>query len=1174
MSDTKSNIQVKETYKYVNRGEHEDFYFKGSKNAMKICANSKSEPQTAFLQYHIDGHRTFTFFPNWTIAYDKLPYVDDRRYINELLCVGRPVKGYLDIEKKYDKQLDDEYICSFIITLKDDIIAIIKNDYGYDIIDDNIKLLDSCGFTSDNKWKLSFHVIITTKSPQLLFISNRKQDVDSAFSFAYRLHGYKPIYSEYVDLSVYSSDRELRIINSYKSYTDLRQLTPYGNPTNLIITDYIISDYNLNDSHVFLKPKFIYDITTAKKAKSVKFGVNITKITVNIDNSFLTLMSTQTSTLSQITPNKPQKPKKPKKPKKHDDTHIDTDIDTDTTINTTTPTIIEPTIKPTIKPTIEPTTMEIIIDMAKVDKFLTIIKENIHATSKHTHTVIDSYGVIIYSFNYEDRAEPCLISDKNLCHEQLGFYCYEDDKNRMIVRCRSFDCNHTFKIFNHTTEIVPNVDLTIGLDNFIYNNHTNNDDDNDDDNDELTDINSEMYLSSAVFVNVQKLTDSSKSIKYTIQDSLNGDLALIDDHQKIRTMINNWITSNTKTISFSSCMDSGKTTLLTSILTEHVQFNRILFLTNRRSLAHAISGNFKSFGFKNYLNDPIINQDKVICQVDSILKLIDDDDIIPNYDLIIFDECESLLMHFNASTLKNRRKIFTVMQSMMKKSNKLIALDADYGDRSHTFFRMFGNTIVIKNDFKLPQKHFKYINNPAIFTNFIDDDLKNGLNVCIVSMNSEFIMSYGKDLTDRGISVMIHTKLANDMDNNKLINVNEFWINYQIVMYSPIIGPGLSFDVEHFDKIYCIMSDKSTSPRELFQMLGRIRHVKSNQIITLIEKRSFNIQQNANLCTYQQARDYMTYVSDDDNMSHIIIDLPDGRQKIVNAIDGPFEQILIYNHIEEFNKGRYRFIPTFLRLCAHKGHTFSALDNSVNETTYVRNKKKDSLNRQKIIDALDVSSDDISYLIYKNNNGLATSDEKCSIDKYVIKSTWGVDILTSEFMDNFFNKEYILHNLTAFIDESKINRLDNDSDRNKDMRRKIHIVKDIISKMGYLNIHNIISKNWISNVSADQAILTEDLFLNNIKIVIKDSLFFKDYKKNRILFKLTELSDDDNDTDYQQPAEWTGKTFMRTINAVLKHYGFVIKNIQDNKGKGGVKCSKINKYHLIFKNDIIKYVKL
>ena len=112
---------------------------------------------------------------------------------------------------------------------------------------------------------------------------------------------------------------------------------------------------------------------------------------------------------------------------------------------------------------------------------------------------------------------------------------------------------------------------------------------------------------------------------------------------------------------------SGKTTFLQRLV-EARSPERVLFVTYRQTLARDIMRNFGKLGFKNYLDsydDPSVwNSPRLIVQLDSLMNIFErSDDVIRGegfhlrYDMIILDESESLLAHFDEQTMARKEII-------------------------------------------------------------------------------------------------------------------------------------------------------------------------------------------------------------------------------------------------------------------------------------------------------------------------------------------------------------------------------------------------------------------------------------------------------------------------------------------------------------------------------------
>ena len=106
----------------------------------------------------------------------------------------------------------------------------------------------------------------------------------------------------------------------------------------------------------------------------------------------------------------------------------------------------------------------------------------------------------------------------------------------------------------------------------------------------------------------------------------------------------------------------------------------------------------------------------------------DDEYEIPKYDLIIIDEIESILSHFDAPTFKGTsRDVFNWMSEIIKNSNKMIVLDGDIKNRTHNFLNYFGNSINIHNTIKINKKKLTITTDTNKYYNSIIDDIKQAL---------------------------------------------------------------------------------------------------------------------------------------------------------------------------------------------------------------------------------------------------------------------------------------------------------------------------------------------------------------------------------------------------------------------------------------------------------------
>ncbi|MFM7985247.1 MAG: hypothetical protein ACKPKO_38605, partial [Candidatus Fonsibacter sp.] len=109
---------------------------------------------------------------------------------------------------------------------------------------------------------------------------------------------------------------------------------------------------------------------------------------------------------------------------------------------------------------------------------------------------------------------------------------------------------------------------------------------------------------------------------------------------------------------------SGKTTFLQRLVRTRKP-ERVLFITYHQTLARDIMRNFGKLGFNNYFDshdDPSVwNAPRLIVQLDSFMHIFTRSDDVLNgdgfnlrYDMIILDESEILLAHFDEQTMSGK----------------------------------------------------------------------------------------------------------------------------------------------------------------------------------------------------------------------------------------------------------------------------------------------------------------------------------------------------------------------------------------------------------------------------------------------------------------------------------------------------------------------------------------
>ncbi len=676
-------------------------------------------------------------------------------------------------------------------------------------------------------------------------------------------------------------------------------------------------------------------------------------------------------------------------------------------------------------------------------------------------------------------------------------------------------------------------------------------------------------------INQRRLLDLSKNSLLT------------DDTDVLTKSVKQWYNdSKYKILTIKSPYDTGKTTLIQSILNVYNP-KRVLFISYRRTLTYDIYGLFEErYNFSSYMDKKYL-EDRLIIQVESIGNLINsynigfDEEIkIPGYDLVIIDECESVLNQFNSTTFKklNPREVFEFMDSIITNSKKALFLDGDMDLRSYDFVKSYteNKSLHIVNTIKINEKILNLTKIRSYFVNELFLDISNGLNIGIVSMSAseaeDLYLVIKKKFPDK--KILLYTGDTSDKDKENLKNVLKAWSDVNVLIYSPTIEAGVSYDREHFDKLYGIISDFSTSQRAYKQMLNRIRKIKCNNV--LIYNKSFNFH-NISLWKFNEVKRSLISLDTIKLNKQKSID-SNGHVSYKLCLD-KFDINYIHNKVEELNKNQHFFLVHLKELCLASGYDFNLIDDTINFDIMndpLLDEKVDTSKYVNICMAKDITHEEYSELLKKQINSNATQDEKYIIKKYLYLNLFGVKKLNNQILSNLnkTNIENFLNlidkkSLTHYIDSKKeyntpVDLSNNNlaNDHTKYLSEKLGIeankLNEKLSKLDFIN--SIINGLGLKHIF-DQKYLDPDVFEESVKYIIDTNKYFQNFKDLKVLFNLSKIKKKDDLKDT--------KSFIRFINPILENYNISIRHFQKKLNNENKRCYFISRINNI--DEIINY---
>lgn len=324
----------------------------------------------------------------------------------------------------------------------------------------------------------------------------------------------------------------------------------------------------------------------------------------------------------------------------------------------------------------------------------------------------------------------------------------------------------------------------------------------------------------------------------------------------VMEQINKFMVSTSKDdkiLGIKSNMNTGKTqsvgSMLNSYFDKYDSNRRVLTFSTRQAYSNDVVNNgYKDLVFSNYLDikdkTKLVEKNRLIISLESLYKLYISSEDLKIYDVIILDECESLLTHFFSSTVKSNRSVFDNFVDLLKCAKKIVCLDADMSiARSIKFLESITNKVTIfKNDYKQIRRKFKCINNFDKYYEKIKYDIREGKNVCIVSVNKDNGLQLRdllqKDFPDISDKIKFVYGQCDKTLKDQLEDVNTNWTKYRVLIYNTVISQGVNFDVkDHFNSIFVYITGHLCSAKEIMQMIGRIRYPVQIDIWCLIDNK-------------------------------------------------------------------------------------------------------------------------------------------------------------------------------------------------------------------------------------------------------------------------------------------------------------------------------------------------
>jgi hypothetical protein len=700
-----------------------------------------------------DGKYLQSFFADWPTAKAYMDHfvVPEYRNFCEVLRDEHPCKPYLDVDvpenapwPSYLPQGSPMDVAGFLAPI---VKHVFQEDFDVRLHDSDLIWTHSEGTTK----KLSIHLVICTRSPQVVFRSNRKTPHGAAH-LAERLRSILNVAREdgTIDMTVYSLRRGMRMLGCTKRDKPGMMVPVFDdNPT---FEASAISWLDPPDTRKVLEVP-------------AKYINRIPEHVTKTGKGFATMSQAQVDRRKAL-----------------------------------------------------------VSDGGVVSKLLEEVQKHFHPTAFlcGTWAEEDPWGTGI-RMNYTDRSEPCYSGKIHTCN---NFSVRIRADNNVVACCFDPMCKNSGK----RTMVISRL--------------------------KAADLSPPLRPSNTTQVEMQYIDfEDTPQISQDGMWDVGKRHAILHDpatnkhivSDKIRNAVDRWTEGKFKALCIKSPMGTGKSCFMTKLLGLLCRKSpglKVLVITYRQTLAQELSKKLNTFHFQNYLDCEgcdLADQEtypRLILQLDSLPRIQGDSFKSPTkYDLVVLDEFDSLLRHFDSATIAQPRYLIDLFANVLRESTHVLCMDALFGEGCSRVLDSMGvSSHLIHNTFPTPQRRFVMTrDNESWLDSIANTVVIDKKRVVVPCMHLKMAMTIQECLVKAGVDpsrIAIHTSKDGQHQRKMLDDVDKNWAKVDVLIFTPCVEAGVDFSVpDHFHRMFVYIGVNSTSCWGLYQMTGRVRKLGDPTIL-------------------------------------------------------------------------------------------------------------------------------------------------------------------------------------------------------------------------------------------------------------------------------------------------------------------------------------------------------
>lgn len=260
----------------------------------------------------------------------------------------------------------------------------------------------------------------------------------------------------------------------------------------------------------------------------------------------------------------------------------------------------------------------------------------------------------------------------------------------------------------------------------------------------------------------------------------------------------------------------------------------IRFVTFRQTFSASLKERFPEFALYSEVQGDLAASrfPRLIVQVESLHRIPMPANPEP-VDLVILDESESILEQFSSGLHRHLNAAFAMFQWMLRTATRVICMDANLGDLTQRTIARIRAQHPIHfhwNRFaRAAGDEFFVTTRKGAWLSRLHQSLREGQRL-VVPTNSlgeaeALEATLRQKFPDKKVALYSSKTLPSEKSRH-FADVHTYWASLDVLLYTPTVTAGISFELEHFDALYAYFSDNSCTVETCRQMLARVRNLR------------------------------------------------------------------------------------------------------------------------------------------------------------------------------------------------------------------------------------------------------------------------------------------------------------------------------------------------------------